>query len=125
VKSIQMQGQDISDQELTITSAAAIEIAVGAGLGSLEGTVADSGGKPVAADVLLLQGIQSPWRGAAQPDGRFTMNNLPPGDYNAYAFEYATDVEYADPSWMLSNAATPVKVTIQANATPTIHLTLR
>ena len=125
VKSIQVQGQDISDEELTITSAVAIEIAVGEGLGSLEGMVADSDGKPVAADVLLLQGIQSPWRGTAQPDGRFTMNNLPPGDYNAYAFGDARDVEYADPSWMQSNAAAPVKVTIQANAKPTIHLTLR
>ena len=53
------------------------------------------------------------------------MNNLPPGDYSAYAFEDARDVEYADPSWMQSNAAAPVKVTVEANSKPTILLTVK
>ncbi len=124
VKSIQLEGQDISDRELTITSAIAIEITIGEGLGSLEGMVVDADGKPAPADLLLLQGSQPPWRGTAQPDGRFTMNNLPPGEYKAYAFDDARDVEYADPSWMQTHAGTRVTITIQPGAKPTLQLTL-
>ena len=125
VKSILWDGQDASDSELTITSPVTIDIAAGEGLGALEGAVADDAGKPVAAEVMLLRGNQSPWRGTAQPDGRFSMENLPPGEYQAYAFDDARNAEYAEPGWMESHAGTPVSVTIRAGASADVRLIRR
>jgi hypothetical protein len=114
VKSIEMQGEDISDRELTISSPLAIDIMVGEGLGSAEGIVVDGDGKPAPGDVMLLRGSQPPYRGTAQPDGRFTIGNIAPGEYSAYAFDDARDAEYADPDWMGRNAGDPVAVTVAA-----------
>jgi hypothetical protein len=122
VKSIEIEGQDIHDRELVIESPVSIDIVVGEGLGSVAGSVADDSGNPVSGDVLLLRGNQAPWRGSAQSDGRFSMENIPPGEYRAYAFDDSHDVEYADPVWMQRNAGKAAAVTITSGNSAAVSL---
>jgi hypothetical protein len=53
------------------------------------------------------------------------MENLPPGEYQAYAFDDARNAEYAEPGWMESHAGTPVSVTIRAGASADVRLIRR
>jgi len=115
VKSIELQGQDISERELTIASATGpIEIVASDAQGSVSGTVVDSGGKPAAGDILLLRGDHAPEIGHSESDGSFTMGGVPPGEYSAYAFPDSREAEYADALWMRQNAGVAVPVSVSA-----------
>ncbi|MGD1071245.1 MAG: carboxypeptidase-like regulatory domain-containing protein [Bryobacteraceae bacterium] len=123
IQSVSLEGREIRGEELTITgSTGPIEVAVADDGGQLEGSVADADGKPAAAEILLLRGNLPPLQARSGEDGRFTMVNVPPGDYLAYAFDDSRNVEYAEPEWMRLNAGLGAPVSIAPWGSATVSL---
>jgi hypothetical protein len=113
IDSVRLHGREVTGEELALTeSTGPIEVLLRDDCGRLDGSVADADGKPAPAQIMLLRGNLPPETGRSGEDGRFTMANLPPGDYVAYAFDDARNVEYAEPEWMQVNANSGVPVNI-------------
>ena len=69
---------------------------------------------------------QNRWIASARPDqdGRFTFNNLPPGEYYAIAVEYIAQGEWADPDWLARAAKSASRFTLDDGGTKTLDLKL-
>lgn len=112
VKSVTLQGRDLYGKEFAVTTEIGpIEIVLAADGGVLDGTIANAEGVPVVGDVLLL-GRDSPLITRTDESGNFKMENIPPGEYKAWAFDDLRNVEYADAEWMLRNAGDGTSLTI-------------
>jgi hypothetical protein len=124
VKSATLAGQDIVNNEISISQAAGpIEVVLRDDGGSVEGDVVDANGQPVAAGILLLRGTIRAANGAAQANGHFKLRNVAPGDYTIYAWDEPNDVEYADTDWMRRNGSGGVSVTVTAGQNQQVKLT--
>jgi protocatechuate 3,4-dioxygenase beta subunit len=69
---------------------------------------------------------QNRWTGSARPDqdGRFKLNNLPPGAYYAIAVEYVAQGEWSDPEWLARAAKRASSFTLDEGAAKTLDLKL-
>jgi Carboxypeptidase regulatory-like domain len=125
VKSVTLQDQDLRAKEIEIsTPVGPIEIVLANDGGNLEGTVADASGQPIRADVLLI-GREEPRMKGSDENGRFKIENIPPGEYEAYSFDDYRNVEYADPEWMRRNAGDGLPVTIRPGRSANVSLVQR
>lgn len=114
MKSATLAGRDISKESVQLTQAAGpIDVVLSDDTGSLEGTVEDADGKPVATWVMVLQDGHSPRNIMSQADGHFTVPALAPGDYKVYAWDDWQQVEYANPDWMQRNSS-PVRIAVES-----------
>ena len=105
LKSATLAGRDISKEEIPITQAAGpIDVVLADDGGSIEGQVEDAAGKPISGWVMVLQAGRAPRNVMSRADGHFKVSNLPPGDYQVYAWDDVQPVEYANPDWMMRNA---------------------
>ncbi len=122
VKSVTMGDRDVMRSEVVI----------GQGSPPLEVVLSDDGGVvegDIKVDDALVPGwvmLQSEGRPLYQADvgetGHFRIDNLPPGDYKAYAWDDKENVEYANPDWMQRNAKGKA-LTVQPAQTQKITLT--
>jgi len=123
VKSVTLKGQDVRNQAFGVDGPAGpIEIVVSDDTGGVNATVSDGDGKPVAASVVLV-----PANGQARilvsgNDGHAKDENIPPGEYRAWAFGDIDSVPYAEPDWMARNAGPGEKVTVTVGGTANIAL---
>jgi hypothetical protein len=124
LKSATLAGQDIVNNEISISQAAGpIEIVMRDDGGSVEGDVVDANGQPAAAGIMLLRGTIRVANGASQANGHFKIRNVAPGDYTIYAWDEPNDVEYADTDWMRRNGGGGVSVTVTAGQNQQVKLT--
>jgi protocatechuate 3,4-dioxygenase beta subunit len=99
VKSVQVGGQNYLESGLAISSnLSGVEITLSKGATTVEGTVIDSDGKPVAQGIVALippVAKRDQWRlfktALADQGGRFNLRNLPPGEYTLLAFAAGED----------------------------------
>ncbi len=125
VKSATLAGQDILNNEVSISqSAGPIEILLRDDGGSVEGDVVDANGQPVSAGIMLLRGAIRV-ANLSEATGHFKIQNVAPGDYTIYAWDDPNEVEYADPDWMRRNGGGGIAVTVAAAQNQQIKLTLQ
>ena len=104
VKSVTLGGRDISNSDFIVAPGAGnIEVVLADDGGTVEGDVSTDDGPSPAWVLLQKDGISS--RNArADASGHFKIDNLPTGDYQVYAWDDNTNVEYGNPEWMRQNA---------------------
>jgi Carboxypeptidase regulatory-like domain len=113
VKSAQMGGHDISVNPFTVTATGAdgpVEITLGTGGGEINGTVVDDNA-PTLTGVVLLLGPGPEHIGRIDVTGKFHFGSLAPGEYTAYAFPEAQDIEYTNPDVMQRFSSVRISVT--------------
>jgi hypothetical protein len=119
VKSATLNGIDILRQEVSIAqSAGPIEIVLSDDSGAIDVQVTGSDDQPLASSgVMFLQDGMPPRIAATAPDGHIKLQALAPGDYRIYAWDDASQVEYADADWMQRYGGGGVSVSLQAGQT--------
>ena len=83
----------------------------------VEGAVKDDKGKPVTSGVIALvpeDRDHRDWYGFGVPDqyGKYTVKNVHPGKYKAFAFDAADSGSWQDPDWLKPFADKGEKVEI-------------
>jgi protocatechuate 3,4-dioxygenase beta subunit len=126
-RSIRFDGREIAGQRLTIDAPGRLEITLAPADATIDGTVVDASGKPVADAAVTFVA-----RDAGTPYNRFTMSNqrgvfssfgLPAGAYDVYAFE-AVDYQSAQsPDYVRQFAGRGAAVTVAAGGRSTVSLT--
>jgi protocatechuate 3,4-dioxygenase beta subunit len=93
-KSVQLDGRDVADSGFTVNATTSLEVVVSAKGATIEGTVVDSKGKPVAdATVVDVPSAEHRnradlyQRGATDDLGHFSLRGLNPGKYTVLAFD--------------------------------------
>lgn len=119
-------GHDFLGKELQVSGAVGpIEFVVSDGVGGVTATVTGPDDKPAAADVILLpasghSAIVIP----ASDDGLASRQNLPTGDYRAWAFDDAAQVPWAEEEWLNRFAGAPRIVSIASGGMSAVSLKL-
>ncbi len=114
IKSVTQAGQDVLSGEFSLSAGAGpIAIVLRDDGGSIEGDVANADGQPVAGSVMVIRNGRAT---VFTSQGHFKLQNLAPGDYTVYAWNDASEVEYANPEWMRRFSSIPVTVTAGQNS---------
>jgi hypothetical protein len=127
IKSASYGDADLLQQELVVASGGAgtpIRLVVSNQTGSLQGTV-NLGGSAASCWVYLI-----PTGANAQPvialrsnsSGSYTAAHLPPGSYQAIAFERRHSANYRDPASLAPFSSHVHSVTVNAGDKPTLNL---
>jgi hypothetical protein len=137
LKSIRLNGADITDSGVEFKAGedvTGIEVDLTQRSTSVSGMVNDSRGTPVKDyTVVVFSDDQQKWAlpmnrwtSSARPDqdGRFKVNNLPPGGYYAVAVEYVANGEWNDPDWLERARMGATHFSLDDGASPTLTLKL-
>jgi hypothetical protein len=117
VKSATLRGQDILNQPFSVDGPTGpIEIVVSDDAGTFQGNVVDADGHPAAAGVVLKPVAGRTLTGRAGDDGVVSMQNVPSGEYSAWAFDDLSQVPWNEDDWMAQHAGAPVRVTVSKSA---------
>jgi hypothetical protein len=93
-KSVTLDGRDVADSGFVVGSGAVLDVVISANGATIEGTVVDSEGKPVAYATVV--DVPSPehrtrpdlyQRDATDELGHFSLRGLNPGKYTVLAFD--------------------------------------
>jgi hypothetical protein len=139
LKSVTLNGADITDKPLPTpagSQVAGVVVTIGRKAAELSGTVRDARGMPTSDYTVVLFAADPARRGpatrftrTARPDvtGRFTVGNLPAGDYLAATVEYVEPGQQTDPEFLerLVHAATPVSLAEAEKKTLSLKLPAR
>jgi len=97
-------GEDVLSNPFKFSGlrAGGLEIVLRPGPGQVAGRVTDSSGKGVPAAQAVLVPVQSHRidlykTAVADGDGRFTIGEIPPGDYRVFSWEAISQYRYLDP----------------------------
>lgn len=127
VKSADYGASDLLQQNLVIgpgTGGTPIRITVSNQTGSLEG-MCKLAGIPTVCTVYLVpsaSGTQSVFTLQSNSQGVYSSKYLPPGTYQAIAFEQRHSADYSDPATLVPFASRVRTVTINAGEKPTLDL---
>jgi hypothetical protein len=132
VKSIRLGDVDLLNGRLQLQSSPqeTIEIVIGINPGAAEGRVLDDRQQPVAsATVVLIPDSGLKYRiphpvAISDAAGRFQFRNVPPGDYNLYAWEEIDAGGWQDPGYMQPYESLGKRVTVGEGKTTTAELGL-
>ncbi len=127
VKSATLRGQDVLNQGFSVEGKAGpVEVIVSDDVGSVDATVNNKDGHPVAASVLLLTRSGQRRILNSGDDGHVSAKNVPTGEYRAWAFDNINAVPYAEEDWMTRNAgaAEVVNVTSGGSAAVTLKMNI-
>ncbi len=109
VKSARMGQQDVLVNGLDLTAGVAgpLEVVLGANGAQVQGSVADSDGKPlVGATVVLAPAVRRDRQTdlyrtvQTSQDGRFQLRGIAPGDYRLYAWAQVENGAWFDPEFL-------------------------
>jgi hypothetical protein len=127
VKSASYGDADLLRQDLVVVPGAAgtpIRVIVSNQTGSLQGTV-NLNGSPAACWVYLIPtglNAQSVIALSSTNSGSYTAAHLPPGNYQAIAFERRHSANYRDPASLARFSSHVHSVTVNAGDKPTLNL---
>jgi len=127
IKSARYGDADLLQQELVVAPGAAgtpVRLVVSNETGSLQGTV-NLNGSPAACWVYLIPAgvnAQAVISLRSNGSGRFTQAHLPPGSYQAIAFEHRHSANYRDPASLALFSGHVRSVTVTAGDKPTLNL---
>ena len=117
VKSATLRGQDVLNQAFAVDGPTGpIEVVVSDDAGTFQANVVDADGHPAAAGIVLKPAAGRPLTGRAGEDGIATIQNVPSGEYSAWAFDNISQVPWNEDDWMTQHAGSPVHVTISKSA---------
>jgi hypothetical protein len=122
VRSATLRGQDVINQPFTVEGTSGpVDIVVSDDTGSIDVTVNDSDGHPaIDARVILLSTSGQRRFLASGDDGHATQQNLPTGEYRAWAFDNLSTVPYAEEERMNQNAGSGEKVSVTSGGNVTL-----
>jgi hypothetical protein len=118
---------DLLQQEVVVAPGAAgtpMRLVVSNQTGSLQGTV-NLNGSPAACWVYLIPagaGAQAVISLRSNNSGSYTAAHLPPGSYQAIAFERRHSANYRDPASLAPFSSHVRSVTVNAGDKPTLSL---
>ena len=134
VKSIRYGDQDVLQNGLTLPpggGATPLEILLGAKAATVEGTVADSEGKPVVSSTISL--VPDPivpdrydlfHQANTDKDGHFSIKQIAPGKYRVYAWDDLEQGSQFDPEFMKLYETKGSKLDLTESAAPQVTLTV-
>jgi protocatechuate 3,4-dioxygenase beta subunit len=134
VKSIRYGDQDVLQNGLTLPPGGGmtpVEILLGAKAATVEGTVTDAEGKPVVSSTISL--VPDPiqpdrydlfHQANTDKDGHFSINQVAPGKYRAYAWDDLEPGNQFDPEFMKLYETKGSKLDLAESATPQVTLTV-
>ncbi len=128
VQSITMAGRDVSPQRILIVAGqrvGALDVELGTSTATISGIINGQQVIPDRAGV-VLQPVGSDQVTVAVTDEqkRFSLRNLPPGDYRLYAWDDLDDVEYRNPQYLKTFQNKSTSLTVDDNAPiPDVKLT--
>jgi len=127
IKSASYGDADLLQQELVVAPGAAgtpIRLVVSNQTGSLQGTVNLNGNPAVCWIYLISTGAtaQSVMSLRSNGSGSYTVAHLPPGSYQAIAFERRHSANYRDPASLAPFSGHVRSVTVNAGDKPTLNL---
>jgi hypothetical protein len=127
IRSASYGDADLMQHELVVVPGAAgtpVRVVVSNQTGSLQGTV-NLNGSPAACWVYLIPtglNAQSVISLRSTNSGSYTAAHLPPGSYQAIAFERRHSANYRDPSSLATFSSHVHSVTVNAGDKPTLNL---
>ena len=127
VKSASFGDTGLLQQDLTVvpgTSGAPVLVVVSNQVGSLQGATRVNGA-PAACWVYLIPTMPSAkavYSARSNHEGAFTFRYLPPGSYQAVAFERHHSADYSNPAALATYSARVRTVSIQAGDQATLDL---
>ena len=135
VKSILWTGVQLAmpDLDLTATSPTPVEIVLSPNAGQAAGAVQDEKTQQPAPGAIVVLVPQEKERRdresfykstTADQSGQFTLKNLVPGEYKAFAWEEMESGAYMDPDFLQPFDSKGVPVTISERGRPSLQLTL-
>jgi Carboxypeptidase regulatory-like domain len=132
VKSIRMGDMDLLNGRLQLQSSPQdpIEIVIGINPGATEGRVLDERQQPVpSATVVLIPDNGLKYRishrvAISDAAGGFQFKNVPPGDYNIYAWEEIDASGWQDPGYMQSYEPLGKRINISEGKTISLDVSL-
>jgi hypothetical protein len=137
VRSVHANGADVTDTGIDFKAGEevdGIEVSLTQQTTAIAGSVVDTRGQPVKDfTVVIFPDDQQKWTlplnrwiSSARPDqdGRFKVNNLPPGAYYAIALEYVAQGEWSDPDWLERARSKATRFTLDEGGTKALDLKL-
>jgi protocatechuate 3,4-dioxygenase beta subunit len=137
VKSIQHDGQELSDVPIELKSGERLEnvlIVLSDRVSRVDGAVIDAKGNGVTdATVIAFPRDPDKWTWQTRAikaarsgkDGRFQMSGLPPGEYVAVAVDYIENGEWNDPEFLKSAIEGAPSFVLAESGTATLTLMVR
>ena len=134
VKSATMGGQDVKGKMLDFSAGAAgrIEVMLGSKTASVSGTVSKAAPESLPGMVVLVPegagaervnfGPVSRWESAVDQNGAFHLDNVPPGEYRAFAFEEFDANEMYEEEFLKKVEGAGEKVRLGEGETKTVSL---
>ena len=128
VDSIRQGSADVYDNGLTVTaqSAGDLEVRIGTGPGTVEGTLYDLNQKPVAASVVVLVPIgerranMQLYRSTqSDANGKFLLNRIVPGQYQLYSWQDVVQGAFQNEEYLRRYEGRGTSITVLRNATVT------
>jgi hypothetical protein len=137
LKSVKFNGEDVTDKGVEFKpgqDVEGIEIELSNKPTAIIGSVTGDNGQPQKDYTVVVFPednekwalAQNRWMSSSRPDqeGRFRVNNMPPGSYYAIAVEYVAQGEWQDPEWLARAAKKATKFTLDEGASKTLDLKL-
>ncbi|WP_433983197.1 hypothetical protein RBB78_16935 [Tunturiibacter empetritectus] len=127
IKSASYGDSDLLEQELVVAPGASgtpIRVVVSNQTAALQGTV-HLNGDPVASWVYLIpnrRSAQLVYSTRSSSTGSYSLDHLPPGSYQAIAFQRRHSVDYRDPESLTSFGDRAQAVTVNVGDKPTLNL---
>jgi hypothetical protein len=127
VKAVSYGDSDLLQEELVVAPGAAgtpIRVVASNEMGGLQGTV-KLNGDPNACWIYLIPasvGVQTVYTTRSNSTGSYTFAHLPPGSYQAVAFERRHSADYRNPESLAPFSGQTHSVSINAGDKPTLNL---
>jgi hypothetical protein len=131
---ITVDGRDVLVDGITIPAAAtvSVDIVFSANGAALAGTVSNGDHKPVAGATVVLIPNQPLRRRTdryyhtkSDPYGRFTLNNIAPGDYRTFAWDDVEPGIWHDPAFIQSVESKGEPITLKSGGRESLQLRLQ
>ena len=128
VKSVSLNQRDVTNQEIDLSEAGAgvgqLDVLLSPGAGEVDGTSSSPGNAIVLAPEHVGPDGSGVLFAYARSDGSFSVANVPPGKYSAYAVDHADPNLWLNPDFLREIATSAAAVELAENGRQQIQLSL-